>query len=273
MCVAYICIHQGIGDLFNSIGLINFYSNKYNIIYIILNNNTNLNIMKEIYKNNNKIIPIIPEFITYEEINNNSTNNTCINCMTFGTKGYNCRNHKQCKYINYKVLNGDIIKIGSFNNYYNWEKFKIKNFSFAHAFYTYSGLNPNIRFTYFNLFNDKEKENNYYNEFIKKYGSDYILIHSDISRNLQINYKYITNISLPIIQLDNISDNFVELTKVIQKSKEIHLIDSSWSVYIYLLSNNMSNKIPIYLNETLSKKYGRDTNIYKNPTFKNWIFY
>ena len=32
----YICIHQGFGDLFNSIGIINYYSNLFDKIYVFL---------------------------------------------------------------------------------------------------------------------------------------------------------------------------------------------------------------------------------------------
>lgn len=267
----YIIIHQGIGDLFNSIGIINFYQEKYKKTYILLLNELNLNILKSVFHNKVNVLPIIPNFIQYEETIHP---NTCVNCMTNGNKNSCPRNSNlKCKYINFNKLDGDIIKIGSFNNANNWEKYRKNKFSFAHAFYKYNNLNENIRFKNFKIFNNKEEENNKYNDFIKKYGTNYILVHEDNDRNLKINKDKIKNKNLPIINLNRISNNFVDYVKIIKNASEIHLIDSSWSVFIYLLSNKDIKDIPIFLNESYFKSIGRDTNIYKNPTFLNWIFY
>ena len=267
----YIIIHQGIGDLFNSIGLINFYQEKYKKIFILLLNELNLNILKSVFHNKVNVLPIIPNFIQYKETIHP---NTCVNCMTNGNKNFCFRNSNlKCKYINYNELDGDIIKIGSFNNANNWEKYRKNKFSFAHSFYTYNNLDENIRFKNFEIFNNKEEENNKYNDFIKKYGTNYILIHEDNDRNSKINKDKIKDKKLPIINLNRISNTFVDYTKIIKNASEIHLIDSSWSVFIYLLSYKDIKNIPIFLNESYFKSIGRDTNIYKNPTFSNWIFY
>jgi len=267
----YIVIHQGIGDLFNSIGIINYYASIYDTIYVFLLNNTNLQILNEIYFNNNKIIPIIPDFVNY---NNSLHPNTCLNCMTPGNKDYCPRNHNiECKYINYDNYKGEIIKIGSFNNANTWENFRLKQFSFAHSFYIYNNLDHNIRFDYFNIFNDKEKEKNIYKKFKETWGNEYILIHEDHERNFFIDKNKIINKNLPIINLDKISNFFVDYLEVIQNAKEIHLIVSSWSVLIYLLSYKIIKNIPIFLNSTFFKNNARDINIYKNPTFDNWVFY
>lgn len=265
-----IIIHQGIGDIFNSIGLINYYSSLYEYINVIVLNELNKNIVNSIFFNRKKIKGIIPNFTNYK---NSKQPNTCIICMTNGQSNFcprfpNC----QCQYIDYSKLHGNIIKIGSFNNYNEWEKFKEKQISFADAFYLYNNLKSNYKLDFFKLNNNLEIEDIVYNTFIKKYGTDYILIHEDNERNYFINRNKISNSNLPIINLNKISDNFVDYTKVLINAKEFHLIDSSWSVFIYLLSyKKLKNNI--YLNETLSHSLGRDTNIYKNPKFSNWIFY
>lgn len=267
-----ISIHQGIGDLFNSIGIINYYSDKYDKVYVYLLNNISLQIYNEIFKNKNNVIPIIHKFENYVNVKHP---NTCFNCMTNGRIKSCYRNPNiQCKYVNYDNLKFDCVKIGSFNNAEKWENFRKKKFSFAHAFYEYANLDLNIRFSYFKLYNDKNKENKIYDNFIKKYGDKYILIHNDEKRykNIIDENKFI-NKNIPVINLDKISDNFVDYLKVIKNAQEIHLIDSSWSVFIYLLSYNFIKNIPVFLNEKYFKSLGRDTNIYKNPTFSNWIFY
>jgi hypothetical protein len=265
----YIAIHQGIGDLFNSIGIINYYSEKYNNTYVFVLNNTNLNILNAIFINNKKIIPIIPKFINYQDPN---YPNTCMNCMTYGSDTGCLRDNSiKCKYINYKNYKGKIIKIGSFNNYIDnpneWEKYILNNISYAHCFYTYNGLNTNIRLNYFKLFNNKNIQKNIYDNFIKKYGKEYILIHDDHNRELFINKNNFLNKNLPIINLDKISNYYVDYLCVIKNAKEIHLIDSSWSMFIYLLSYKIIKNIPIFLNKTI-----RDNNVYKYPKFNNWNF-
>ena len=268
MC--YIIIHQGFGDLFNSIGIINYYSDIYDLVYIFLLDNARIKIYNEIFFNKKNIISIIPEFCDYNHINHP---NTCIICMTNGNNSHCPRIRREiCKYINYNLYDGDIIKIGSFDNFDKWTEYRFNQFSFAHAFYSYNNLDTNIRFDYFKFYNNQTLENNIYNNFIEKYGNEYILVHEDTERKLFIDHNKISNNNLPIINLNNISENFIEFIKVIKNAKEIHLIDSSWSVLIYLLSFKHIN-VPVFLPDTQFKNMGRDTNIYKNPTFINWNFY
>jgi hypothetical protein len=268
MSNCYIIIHQGIGDLFNSIGLINYYTSIYDKVHIFLLDELRKNIYNEVFLNNDKIDCIIPDFTNelYEPT-------TCIICMTnYNTLNCPRINSEKCKYINYKKYDGDIIKIGSFNNFDEWTNYRFSQSSFAHAFYTYNRLDPNIRFDNFKLFNNKDKENIIYEDFIKKYGNNYILIHEDINRNYYIDKNKIINKNLPIINLDNISNYFVDYCKVIKNAQEIHLIDSSWSVLIYLLSYKEINT-KVFLFESFFINLDRDINIYKNPTFNNWNFY
>lgn len=272
----YILIHQGIADLFNSLGIINYYSNIYKNVFILLNNDffNNFKIMNEIFINKINVKPIIVELLDYEFITDSNINETCICCHTkWNIEKCPRFNNTKCKYINYKNYEGDIIKIGSFNDIVKWNSFLITQNCFANAFYTFNNLDYLIRFNYFELFNDTNKEDIIYNNFIEKYGNEYILIHEDINRNLLINKKMIINKNLPIINLNMISEYMVDYLKVIQNSKEIHLIDSSWAVFIYLLSYKIIKDIPVFLNETYFKNIGRDINIYKNPIFNNWLFY
>jgi hypothetical protein len=267
---AYVIIHQGFGDLFNSVGIIDYYSNIYDKVNILVLDEDRQIIMNKFFENNKKIDCIVPSFCDF---NHSNHPNTCVMCMTNGSNNKCPRIcNLKCKYIDYNNYNGDIIKIGSFNNYSIWETYKSKQFSFADAFYTYINLDTKIRFENFNIHNNKDVENNTYDNFIKKYGSDYILIHEDNERHLLIDKNKIVHKNLPIINLNKISNIFVDYIKIIKCAKEIHLIDSSWSVLIYLLSYKEINN-PIFFNDTEFKKRMRDTNIYKNPIFNNWTFY
>ena len=267
MDICNIIPHQGYGDLFHSVGIINYFNSIYNIINIYVLDVNRLDLMSEIFKNNNNILVSIPNFKKYNEINHP---NTCIRCMNYGKDGNNCRNNNICLYINYNN-NQTNIKIGSFNNISLWNQFLKKQFSFSDAFYNYLNLKSEIKYTHFKLYNNTELELDTYNKFINKYGKEYILIHEELKRNLVVNK--IKNNTLPIINLNNISKLIVDYITVLKHAKEIHLIDSSWSVLIYLLSYDQLKNIPIYMNDTLAKINGRDTNIYKNPIFDNWFFY
>lgn len=123
------------------------------------------------------------------------------------------------------------------------------------------------------LYNDKEKEDDCYQKIITKYGKDYVIIHEDNKRKLRIDKSKINRKNLIIINLNNISKIFVDYIKVIKFAKEIHLIDSSWSVLVYLLSCNKHITTPVYLNESSAIKNGRDVGIYKNPIPDNWFYY
>jgi hypothetical protein len=77
------------------------------------------------------------------------------------------------------------------------------------------------------IFNrDYELENKVYNNFIKKYGTEYILYHEVIE-----NY----NTKIPIINLKGISNIFFDMIKVLENAIEIHLKDSVWGALIYQL--------------------------------------
>lgn len=267
---AYIFIHQGFADLFNLNGMINYYSEIYKTIYIFSLNESRHKVMSAIFENNKNVFSIIIKDF------NEKIKNPCICYRCHGhskdyTKCYMDRT-KKCKILDYDKINGKIINSGVFGNYEKWKNFKNKQFSFAHSFYLYNDLNPEIRFTHFKLFNNKTEENEVYNNFVKKYTEHYILVHEDNFRNFFIDKLKIKNKNLNIVNLNCISEKMVDYTKVIKNAKEIHLIDSSWSVFVYMLSYK-EIETPVFLNELLFKKMGRDTNIYKNPTFKNWTFY
>jgi hypothetical protein len=179
---------------------------------------------------------------------------TCINCHTLGNNNYCPRLlNTKCVYINYDLYNNyDNYKLNAFDDYYKWEKYYKTNFLLS--FYTYYNLtfkdcinNMNIKFI------DKSYDNN----------CDYIVKHSDPSRRLNINL----NTNLKIIELNNLSKNMIDTVNLINHAKEIHVIDSNYSVMIMLLQKkyNLFNNIPIFL----YNYPGRDNNIYFDLS-SNW---
>jgi hypothetical protein len=270
---ATIIIHQGWADLFSNNGIINYYSNIYDELIIFTLDENRKKLLEFIFNNIKTIKIVIPKFHNiYDGIN------TCLNCITYGSS--NCcprDNYIKCKYIDYSDYNDYTnIKIGGFNNYNNWEKFRSdkysENISFSHCFYLYNNININDRINNFKIFRDNEIEKNNYINLINEIGDKYIVIHEDIERNIIINKNYIEDKNVKLYNLDKKSNNMVDQIKILENSEEIHLIDSNYSVLIYFLSfsNDILKTKKIFLHTYM--RNGRDILIYKNPSPNNWIF-
>lgn len=256
--------HQGYGDIFTSNSICNYYSEKYDELIIFTSSKERKKIIDSIYNGNNKIKCVIPSFMPY------NGSDTCLECMTYGTNNMCYRNQNQkCNFIDYSQYSDYInIKIGSFNNYLMWNEYVKNYFSFSHAFYGYDGLSDDIRIDKFKINRDYDLENKLFNEsgLIDK---EYIVIHEDVNRGITIDQTK-TNHDV-IYDLNNKSDIMIDQIKILEESKEIHLIDSSYSVMIYFLSfhNDKIKNIPKFLHK---HPHNRDFNIYKQPIADNWYF-
>lgn len=160
--------------------------------------------------------------------------------------------------------------------------------SFIDAFYLSKHLDPKMRYTNFKIPNSiKEESNIVYNDFIKQYGENYILIHEDPGNSIinglkynegvrkkisPINKEYIINKNLPIININLISDKMIEYYDIILNAKEIHLIDSAWASYIYILNHidTRFENVPVYMHY-YSREF-KNPLLYESPKYKNWNF-
>ena len=95
------------------------------------------------------------------------------------------------------------------------------------------------------------------------------MCHEDAQRNIFLKQDRLSK-NIPYYNLDKKSNLLTDQIKILESSKEIHFIDSSYSVLIYYLSfhNDKIKKIPKFLHS--SSRVNRDTNIYQNPTPENW---
>jgi hypothetical protein len=254
--------NQGFTDIFNCLAFINYYSEKYNYLYIFMRDD--IKDFIDYYTKDIKNIKIIYisfslhleywESITYNNIDISINNNELI-------------------YLNIQSNLDDLDKIyigqmDKFNtNYPNiWEN-KIHTYSdFVKLFYESNNLNYDIRFKYFNLKRNYDIENIVYEKFINNYGKKYILYHSD-EKTIKLK-NYINNKFHNSINLNGISIAFYDFIKILENSEEIHLHDSCWSVFIYLLDikYNLFKNINIYY-------YPLKHNItffINNPLLNNW---
>lgn len=250
--------HQGWTDIFNCLPIINYYYNIYDIIYLIMRENS-----KELinfYIKDLKKVNII--FIEYEKLHLYASNN--INIFDLLLKDFDI-------FKNIKKDDIDFLGIGDSDKYRN-DKFK-NNFSnrggdFLNKFYNCYNININERIEKFNFNRNISLEKNSYNNFIKLYGLRYILYHKNIKSNVG---KYIINNKDPtikLINLDNLTNIFFDYIKIIENSIEIHLIDSSWGIFIYLLDAKykLFSNIKIYV---YCERYYNF--MFNNPKLDNWI--
>lgn len=208
-CILY--FHQGWTDIINSLGLITYYSSMYNITYLIMRKDAK---------------PLI-DFYTRDKIN--------VKLLYEDKKTILDRGSSAFQYVikNYPDLDlhdADILGIGIHDIYRN-DKYKKafigrKGF-FVNSFYICYNIPYINRIDEFKITRDKKLEDNVYNDFINKYGEDYILFHEIIQNN--------DNKCKNVINLNGITDNMFEYIKVLEHAKEIHLLDSIWGALIYQL--------------------------------------
>jgi hypothetical protein len=221
--------NQGITDIFNCLGLIKYYTEKYNYIFIFMREDMKGFI--DYYTKDIRNIKII--YISFK-LHLEYWNSIVDNDIDISI------NNDELIYLNNQtdINTLDKLYIGQmdkFNtNYPNIWLNKIHSYGdFVKLFYESNNIDYRIRIDYFNFERNYELENIKYNEFINKYGKKYILFHSSETTCILENYindKYKTSINL-----HNISILFYDYIKILEESEEIHLIDSSWAVLIYLL--------------------------------------
>ena len=116
---------------------------------------------------------------------------------------------------------------------------------------------PSIEFiNSFNINRNIEKEELFYNKITEKIGKNYIIINEDINRNLKINRKFIIS-DLPLFNINGSSTIVFDSIKLLENSKEIHIISTFWSMIIYLLQKkyNIFQNTPIYFHNYVRNGY------------------
>jgi hypothetical protein len=268
--------HQGWADFFTQNAIYNHYINIANtnataVTILVIDEQRKLMVSK-IFENRKNVKVLVPNFIDSQNslFNKQISKETCVICHT-NLGGLICPrepNHS-CKYINYDFFpNCELIKLNAFKNYTNWEScMQKKKYSFAHAMYEFEDLDPEIRINNFKINRDVVLEENQFSQLTNE---EYFLVHDDPDRNLCVPQDKFKN-QLAQVNLNLRSPIMIDMIKTIENSKEIHLIDSSYSVLIYLLSfsNQKIAAIPKYL-YTLNRME-RDIGIYTKPSAHNWF--
>jgi hypothetical protein len=250
--------HQGFTDIFNCLGLIDYFLGlkKYDKIYIILREEIKEAIdffIKEKERTN-----IIPAYFTLEFINkilcsyiNNKTNYDEKGPAKYFAKLLNIIDYEPIFIGFADIYNWNTLYKSKFGNYMKNSPLLNNSSNFVKGFYDSYNIDYNLRYINFSFTRNIEEEDAVYNDFISKYGEKYILNHNiDMIENKD---------NLPIINLDRITYKFFDYIKVLENSEELHLLDSVWGAFIYLLDckyNLFNNrKIYIYCKRNYSAMY------------------
>lgn len=284
--------HQGVGDYFNQVGLYRYIASTY------------FNCATTILVEPETILPIVSALFSLPRFNvqlaktvsksdgNESKRETCLICHTPCCPSGRCKRDpsKESKFLNeeYHKFNPlrdtKIIKLHSFNNSVEWEKFR-NNKPFNVAFYEYQNIPSYImtaRFetsSYIAPYNNHnisrtilDTTRNLLSEAESLKGYKYVVIHDDEQRNLRLNRSLIdTTKFIRVIQLNGISPIMIDTINLLKGASEIHFIDSNYSVMIW----NLQHKYGYFKDAKIvlhnSSRPGRDISIYTHNLPKNWI--
>jgi hypothetical protein len=242
--------HQGWTDIFNSLSLINYYCNLYNKIYLVVREDAKEILNFYCKSINNIIILYIDKYILDND-----------NIMKYIKDEYNINTDElECLFHGYSDIYRDSIYKDIFHL-----KFIPYQMCFVKCFYEFYDISYTTRINLFEFERNYEIEEIRYKEFVNKYGANYILHHEIFEKDKKINEN-----NNSVVNLNGTSNKFFDMIKILENAKEIHLLDSVWGAFIYLLNAkyNLFKNIKVYL-------YPKRNFIlmFRDPILlENWIF-
>ena len=243
---------QGWTDIINQLPIIDYYLSIYDSLTVILRPAA-----KPIYEFYLKERPnLIKEYFMEAE---NSRLSTQFLYKNFDINLYDYLLHGPADYARTNI-------------YQNSFRLSVNNSSLHNVkkFYELYGIDFSNKIKYFQFERDIESEENFYNKFIKEYNlekSEYILYHQNNLNDSTISFNRVENISY--INLDGRALDIFFTIKILQNAKELHLIDSVWASFCYLIDAKyqLLKNIPVYLYPFKIK--GRWGGLLKDITYKN----
>lgn len=215
----YLYFHQGWTDIVNQLSLITYYSHRYKNICCIMRKDAK---------------PLVDFYINFlDNVEMIYSDYIAVNNCSFDVK----------------ILEEPDVEIlfhGLFDVYRN-NFTQLCNDSpkfFVNRFYECYGIDYIERVNSFNIKRDTNLENDLYSNFIKNHGENYVLYHlSDKTENNTPIDPNLSNLMRRVADLDysvnlnGVSNVFFDYIKILENSKEIHLMDSVWASIIYQLDS------------------------------------
>jgi hypothetical protein len=197
--------NQGWTDIINCLGLVTYYTYRYNNLILIVREDSS-DLINFYFKD--KKIQI--HYFKFDDLN---------------------RNYKKvlAKYNTSKFFfhgQWDRFRTDQYKRSFN----KKNDVFFVNNFYEAYDINYTKRIKNFSFSRDLSAENNAYKRFIKKNGVNYILTHETNDVKLTV-----IKLNLPEINLDNSTRIFFDFITIMQNAKAMYLIDSVWAAFAYQL--------------------------------------
>jgi len=230
--------HQGWTDIFNSLGLIGWYLKTYDKLKVLIR------------------IDAMPLLDCY--------------CQQFGDRvelEYQPKELLDMK-INFSMYSCDLLFHGVHNKFrvdcYKDRFVDTTHYNFVNTFYTLYDIPATARIDEFRIERDLELEDKNYNEFIKTYCTNYRLYHTIVPLPSD-------DPTLQTVDLNQSSDIFFDSIKILINAKELHLLDSSWASFVYLVDAKYRLFQHISVKIYCARKY---IDIFSDPiTLPNWTFH
>jgi hypothetical protein len=241
---AVVLFHQGWTDIINSIGLVQYLSVRYDKLYVMIREDA-IDLILYIFRDwSDSIVPIAVHRESLDEVHPYDI------LEMAGINVTHIVNHMHGLY--------DVYREDEYAEVYN--KSRADGMFFVEAFYTPYTIPYSVRTEWFAVTRDEEREKAVYEAFTQLHGTEYGLQHLiDVESS-----KY------PIISLNMISDYIFDMALVLDRAKEIHVIDSIWAAVIYHLQvkYGICSSIPVYI----SCKRGYDEMFSLPIKHPNWIW-
>jgi len=272
--------YWGYGDWISVNGMVRFFSTKYDEVNLVIDG-SNINFVKNLYKDDPKI-----KLIHSNQVVLNNQIDDYLNLEIWEQKKedipknfYN-RFKQIGKKFNLDVVNVDddcytIIK----SPHKFTEKCKFIMEDNASAFYIAAGIPKEYKLDKFYYERDFQSEDTFFENL--NLPDDYIVV-CEYGSNL-IDREYIENKKLKIVNINNISEKYFDIIKVIENAKEVHLIENSIALLVYHLQyKNLMKNVSINMHtysrkEEIRRCYSSElSNMYldmfMHPCLKNWNF-
>ena len=208
---AIMFFHQGWTDIINCLPLINYYSMKYDVLDVIMREDTKNLVDFYLRQFSNVNALYVDKAILDSSFQLQASENDTL--LFFGT-------HDSLRTDNNK---GAFSREGSA--------------FFVEKFYTPYNIPYEERVNSFSIDRDHKLENEIYEKVIGDYDGEYIVVHEDTEKGLSLGVE---DKNIKVIKLNGASDVFFDYIKVLQNAKSIHLIDSVWAATCYLLDTKYS---------------------------------